>query len=129
MSKLVHTLRAANQRVGGEIVKATGLTPAQYLALEALLANGSCSQAIITYATGIDRSTLTPVLKRMAAKDWITVAGDPEDARAHIVSLTKVGAKVARTAVPKVEKIIASLTADVGEKLPEDLRKVAYANV
>jgi len=69
------------------------MTPRQLTVLEAL-AGGPLIQDIIVRVTGIDRSTLGDMLRRLERRGWIVRRTHRADARAKMVALTSEGQRV-----------------------------------
>jgi DNA-binding MarR family transcriptional regulator len=90
-----------------------GLTPRQYVVLLTVSLNKGLSQTQLVELTGIDRSTVAGVVRRMTDKGLLQRRRTRDDARAYAVSLTGEGAKLLKTYDPMVrrvdERILASL--------------------
>lgn len=67
------------------------LTYPQYLAMLYLWENKEASVDEIGGALMLDSGTLTPLLKRLQAKGFLTRARDPKDERRCVISLTEEG--------------------------------------
>lgn len=89
------------------------LTARQYAVLFALAHSEGMSQSRLVDATGIDRSTMADIVRRMLKKGIIQRKRDKDDARAYDVKITEEGLKLFRTVTPIVhrieEKLLASL--------------------
>ncbi len=85
------------------------MTPRQYAVLITVEANEDISQTGLVEATGIDRSTLADVVRRLAARGWLARKRTKQDARMYAVRLTAKG-KVAldrvRPAAKKADEIV-----------------------
>lgn len=87
----------------------TTITVPQAIVLEAVRANEGATQTALVGATGIDRSTMADIIKRMKAKNWVDRRRTKQDARAYAVKITPEGAKqlaLAKTAASKAEKAL-----------------------
>jgi len=87
---IVFLLAKAYQKAHGNLKKrlnAYGLTPIQYLILEALEEQDALSAGDIGKRLVLDNATLSGVLDRLAERDWIIKQTDPNDKRLLRVSL------------------------------------------
>jgi DNA-binding MarR family transcriptional regulator len=130
----VHLLHRAGQ-CAGDIFQAEmsdgGLTPRQYAVLHTVSHNEGLSQTSLVDKTGIDRSTLADIIRRMLKKGLLARRRTKEDARAYAVKLTDEGWRVLRSAEPVArrvdERILATLSANERERLLQDLNKIVRA--
>jgi MarR family transcriptional regulator, temperature-dependent positive regulator of motility len=86
-------------------MKINGLTPRQLAVLMAVAQNEGLSQTGIVGHTGIDRSTLADIVRRLKKKGLLQRRRAPLDQRAYIVKLTDEGRRVLRIAEPLAKKI------------------------
>lgn len=96
-----HLIRRCQQYYGDLYAREAGsqeLTKQQFTVLAALEHNEGVSQTALVEMTGIDRSTLAEMVRRMLEKDLITRERTEEDARANSVSITPAGRKALRSA-------------------------------
>lgn len=104
----VHMLHRAGQ-CAGEVFHAemqTGdLTPRQYAVLLTVSNNEGISQTGLVEHTGIDRSTLADIVRRMLKKGLLQRRRTKEDARAYAVKLTEEGRRVLRQADPVTQRV------------------------
>lgn len=102
-SSAVHLLHRAGQ-CAGDIFSAEmsseGLTPRQYAVLVTVSRNEGLSQTDLVGKTGIDRSTLADIIRRMLRKGLIQRRRTKEDARAYSVRLTEHGWSALNSAEP-----------------------------
>lgn len=99
----VHLLHRAHQAVDHLFdagMKANGLTARQLAVLVTVSQNEGLSQTDIVERTGVDRSTLADVVKRLKRKGLLQRRRAKEDARAYAVTLTEQGKQVLRAAEP-----------------------------
>ena len=68
-----------------------GITPRQYAVLRTLAAQKDVSQTDISDATGIDRSTLADIVRRLVVKKLVERKRTQNDARMYAVRLTDAG--------------------------------------
>ncbi|MCK9911289.1 MarR family transcriptional regulator, partial [Microbacteriaceae bacterium K1510] len=76
------------------------LTPRQYAVLVAVAQNEGVSQTLLVEKTGVDRSTLADIVRRMLKKGLLQRRRTKEDARAYSVKLTDEGWRVLKAADP-----------------------------
>src|SRR5262245_15904088 len=97
----IHLLHRASQVVEEIFATEVGierLTPRQLAVLVAVAENEGLSQNDLVGRTGVDRSTLADIVKRLKGKGLLQRRRTKEDARAYAVKLTDEGRKVLRTA-------------------------------
>jgi DNA-binding MarR family transcriptional regulator len=104
----IHLLHRAGQCAGDIFhaeMKVDGLTPRQLAVLVTVSNNEGLSQTGLVDRTGIDRSTLADIVRRMQRKGLLQRRRTKEDARAYAVKLTDEGRKVLRTAEPLAKRV------------------------
>jgi len=85
-------LRRATQVIYASWHQRSGdLTPVQFAVLQVLDARGSLDQTTLGSLAAVDRSTLTPLLDRLASRGLLTKATDPANRRRQLVTLTPTG--------------------------------------
>ena len=97
----LHLLHRASQRADELFIASTGksdLRPRQYAVLRVLAKNQDISQTDIVEATGIDRSTLADIVRRLVSKGLVKRNRTKEDARMYEVRLTASGQNALATA-------------------------------
>ena len=112
----IHLLHRAGQcasDIFSEEVQTGDLTPRQYAVLLTVSQNEGLSQTDLVERTGIDRSTLADIIRRMLKKGFVHRRRTKEDARAYAVRLTSDGWDALRRAEPAAlhadERILAGL--------------------
>lgn len=104
------------------------ITPRQFAVLVTVSQHEGLSQTHLVERTGIDRSTLADIVRRMLKKGLLQRRRTRDDARAYAVKLTDEGWRVLKSADPlarKVdEKILSCLPAGQREKLLQDLNAI-----
>ena len=106
-TSLSFSLRRASQVVDAvltEILGALGITPSQVSVLQAVGAFPECSQQKLVDVTGIDRSTIADVVKRLVKCGLIARRRTKQDARVYALKLTAEGERVMREGSKAVEK-------------------------
>jgi DNA-binding MarR family transcriptional regulator len=86
-------------------MKVDGLTPRQLAVLVTVSNNEGLSQTGLVDRTGIDRSTLADIVRRMQRKGLLQRRRTKEDARAYAVKLTEEGRRILRTAEPLAKRV------------------------
>jgi DNA-binding MarR family transcriptional regulator len=96
-----HLLRRLQQFYGELYARETSekdLTKQQYLALSALEYHDGVSQTTLVELTGIDRSTLAEMIRRLLARGLLSRKRTEEDQRANAVAITQSGRRALRMA-------------------------------
>jgi DNA-binding MarR family transcriptional regulator len=96
-----HLIRRCAQYFGDLYAHEAGtsdLTKQQYTLLSALEHNDGVSQTALVDITGIDRSTLAEMVRRMLDKGLLSRERTEEDQRANAVAISQSGRKALRTA-------------------------------
>jgi DNA-binding MarR family transcriptional regulator len=107
-----HLIRRCAQYFGDLYAHEAGtsdLTKQQYTLLSALEHNDGVSQTALVDITGIDRSTLAEMVRRMLDKGLLSRERTEEDQRANAVAISQSGRKAlrtARTASERAEKAL-----------------------
>ncbi|MGE0850379.1 MAG: MarR family winged helix-turn-helix transcriptional regulator [Hyphomicrobiaceae bacterium] len=101
------------------------LTPRQLAVLTTVAQNEGVSQTRLVDRTGIDRSTLADIVRRMQRKGLLQRRRTKEDARAYAVKLTDEGRRLLRLAEPLAkrvdDRILEALPARQREQFVNDL--------
>jgi DNA-binding MarR family transcriptional regulator len=104
------------------------LTPRQYAVLYTVANNEGVSQTGLVERTGIDRSTLADIVRRMQRKGLLQRRRTKEDARAYAVKLTEEGRRLLRSADPAArrvdERILEVLPGKQREQFMEELQSI-----
>jgi DNA-binding MarR family transcriptional regulator len=107
-SSALHMLHRASQAADEMFaVETTGadLTPRQFAVLAALETLESASQTQIVDATGIDRSTLADIVKRLVKRGLVNRRRSRSDARAYVVRLTPEGRDMLLATKPAAQRV------------------------
>jgi MarR family transcriptional regulator, temperature-dependent positive regulator of motility len=130
----IHQLHRAGQCAADIFQAAMGLddlTPRQYAVLLTVSQNEGLSQTQLVERTGIDRSTLADIVRRMLKKGLLSRRRTKEDARAYAVRLTDEGWKSLRVADPVArrvdERILSAIPAAQRERFLSDLSTIVTA--
>ncbi|MGL4396572.1 MAG: MarR family winged helix-turn-helix transcriptional regulator [Hyphomicrobium sp.] len=107
------------------------LTPRQYAVLVTVSQNEGLSQTHLVDKTGIDRSTLADIVRRMLKKGLLQRRRTREDARAYAVKLSDEGWRVLKSADPLARKvddrILAALPTGQRDRFLQDLNAIVQA--
>jgi DNA-binding MarR family transcriptional regulator len=129
-----HLLRRAHQvsvELFVEEVGEDGPTPQQFALLLCARQNPGASQAELVKLTGIDRSTLAEMARRLVARRLLARKKDKTDGRANALRITAAGTRVVEHALPKVarsqERVLALLPPAKRKALIEVLRLMVEA--
>ncbi len=102
-----HLLRRCYQYHGDLFQRETGardLTKQQFMLLSALEHNDGASQTDLVEITGIDRSTLAEMVRRMRDRGLLMRERTEDDMRANAVNITFTGRKAVKAARAAAEK-------------------------
>ena len=102
-----HLIRLCQQRavdLFSEEVGEDGPNPRQFAVLVNVLKTPGMSQTALVEASGIDRSTLTEVLRRMIARDLISKSRTAADLRANALFITDRGRDMLAAALDAAER-------------------------
>lgn len=119
---LMHLLHRASQ-IADELFAGgsnrLNLTPRQFIVLAAIAQNEGLRQSNIVQETGVDRSTVADIVRRMMQNGLIAKERSMLDGRANAVNLTAQGRSVMKTGTLKEQQTNQTLL----EKLaPEERR-------
>ena len=130
----IHLLHRAGQCAGDIFateIGETDLTPRQYAVLFTVSQNEGLSQTDLVDQTGVDRSTLADIVRRMLKKGLLQRRRTKEDARAYAVKLTEEGWRVLKAAEPVIKRVdyrvLSSLPSKQREQLLGDLHAIVTA--
>ena len=112
----IHLLHRAGQCAGdvfAQKVKNAGLTPRQYAILRTVANYEGLNQTDLVARTGVDRSTLADIIRRMLVKGLIYRVRKLHDARAYSVYVTDKGKEILHQVAPAAadadRKLLAAL--------------------
>ena len=112
-----HLFRRCQQYLGDVYARKTpemNLTRQQYLVLSVLDHEDGMSQTALVDVTGIDRSTLAEMIRRLLPRGFVARKQAENDARANVVTITVAGRRALKSARPAAE----SAEREVLEALP-----------
>src|SRR5262245_29492434 len=102
---LLHRAYQAVDQVFDSGMQTNGLTARQLAVLVTVGQNEGLSQTGLVDRTGIDRSTLADLVKRLTRKGLLHRRRTKQDTRAYAVKLTEEGRQVLRTAEPLAKRV------------------------
>lgn len=127
----IHLLHRAGQCAAEIFQSEMGggdLTPRQYAVLVTVSQNEGLSQTQLVERTGIDRSTLADIVRRMLKKGLLQRRRTKEDARAYAVKLTEEGWRALKAADPIAkrvdDKVLATLPSQQRDRFLTDLNSI-----
>lgn len=91
------------------------LSPGRFAILSVINENPGINQTALSYATGRDKSTLTPALKDLEKRGFVSRERSSVDRRAYTLNLTDLGRKHLRELTVHAEAHDRALDAIVGE--------------
>jgi DNA-binding MarR family transcriptional regulator len=118
----IHLLHRASQAVELAFdtwAGSSNLTPRQLAVLMTIDEHEGLSQTDITERTGIDRSTLAEIVRRLKGKGLVQRRRTKEDARTYAVKLTDEGRRMLRAVLP----IAAGVDRNILAALPAERRE------
>ncbi len=128
---LLHRVGQCASDIFQDELGAEDLTPRQYAVLVAVSQSEGLSQTQLVEKTGVDRSTLADIVRRMLKKGLLQRRRTKGDARAYAVKLTDEGRRVLKLADPLAkrvdEKILAVLPSQQRERFLQDLNAIVDA--
>lgn len=114
----LHLLHRAGQRADELFARQVGksdLTPRQYAVLRAVARTEDLSQTALVDITGIDRSTLADIVRRLVSRGLLQRKRTRQDARMYAVRLTAAGRAAIASAEPAAaateEALLSALSA------------------
>jgi len=103
---VVHLLHRATQVADSVFTRTVRtLTPRQFAILKAVAAFEGLSQTDVMLATGIDRSTVSSMMRSLVKRGYLARKRIKADARTYAVRLTDAGRRVLDGAKPMAEKV------------------------
>jgi MarR family transcriptional regulator, temperature-dependent positive regulator of motility len=102
---LLHRAYQAVKRVFAVGMQTNGLTARQLAVLVAVAENEGLSQIDLVERTGIDRSTMADVVRRLKGRGLLQRKRTKEDARVYAVKLTEDGKRMLRSVEPLARRI------------------------
>ena len=120
----LHVLHRAGQTAQEIFASAAGsldLTPRQLIVLSPIHDNPKCNQTAIVQNTGIDRSTIAELIRRLEKRNLVLRKRSKTDARSYVVDLTEQGRTILKRGVPLAAKVDDAVLTVLGAKSRKDL--------
>jgi DNA-binding MarR family transcriptional regulator len=114
-----HLLHRASQRADQLFEKEAGnggLTPRQFAVLLAVREAADPSQTDLVAATGIDRSTIADLVRRLVNKGLLQRQRSRSDARAYVVRLSGSGRGALKSMQSKAARVDSALLTGLGNE-------------
>jgi len=109
----------------------TGLTPRQFAVMKAIANSEEPSQTVLVDKTGIDRSTMADIVRRLTARGLVQRRRTRRDARMYAVRLTDRGEGALKQAEPAArttdERILSALTPSQRDTFIRSLSRIVSA--
>ncbi len=125
-SSALHLLHRAGQ-IADELftlhIGASDLTPRQYEVLRAISLTNEPSQTQLVELTGIDRSTLADIVRRLVDRGLVMRKRTRHDARMYALRLSDKGVTTMREAAPAVDQTDERLLSAIPQRDREDFIK------
>jgi DNA-binding MarR family transcriptional regulator len=134
MSSALHLLHRAGQcadEMFAGSVGEMGLTPRQFAVMTAIANSEEPSQTTLVERTGIDRSTMADIVRRLTSRGLVQRRRTRRDARRYAVRLTDKGEGTLRLAEPAArttdEKILSALAPTQRDAFLRSLSRIVLA--
>ncbi len=130
-ASILHLLHRAGQCADEMFLLNMGqnkLTPRQFEVLKAVQTSTTPSQTLLVELTGIDRSTLADIVRRLVDRGLLVRSRTRRDARMYEVNLTAAGTALLSAAEPVVqrtnERLLSSLSTSQREAVAAALAQI-----
>jgi DNA-binding MarR family transcriptional regulator len=96
-ASLLHLLHRASQAADDAFERSDpAVTARQFVVLQAVSQSQGCSQTELVAMTGVDRSTMADVMRRLQKRGFLRRRRRKDDERAYVINLTDRGADIVR---------------------------------
>lgn len=122
----LHLLHRAGQRAEEMFAKALdgqSLTVRQFVVLSIVSGEENLSQNLICEKTGIDRSTMADIVKRLVTRGWLSRRRSRRDARMYAIRLTDSGRGELERATPVAVSVDTEIVSGLNSKQRQDLNQ------
>jgi DNA-binding MarR family transcriptional regulator len=124
VANLIHRVQQCTDDAFAKEARDIDLTQRQLIVLEAISTMPGASQSRLCEATGIDRSTLAEIMRRMVLKRVVARRRSREDARTYVIELAEAGRDMLRQAYPIATKVEQRITDILGSRKTEELARM-----
>jgi DNA-binding MarR family transcriptional regulator len=134
LPSVLHLLHRAGQRADNIFARQAGiaLTLRQFMILQVVAEASGPSQIDVVRATGIDRSSVSNLVKRLVGFGWLQRRRTKRDTRAYAVRLTQEGRRILALGIPAVrateEFLLSSFSAAQRRAVLRGLITLAFGN-
>jgi DNA-binding MarR family transcriptional regulator len=134
LSSVLHLLHRAGQRADNIFSRQAGiaLTLRQFMILQVIAEASGPSQVDVVRATGIDRSSVSDLVKRLVSFGWLKRRRTKRDARTYAVRLTQEGRRILALGIPAAlateEFLLSSFSAAQRRAVLRGLITLAFGN-
>ena len=121
---ILHLLHRATQIGADRFSRELGdtdCTPRQLVVLAAIAAKEGSSQTQIVEMTGVDRSTLADIMRRLLKRGLISRRRTRQDARAYAITLTPQGRRMLELGRPALARVETEMLAPIPIKRRAEL--------
>ncbi len=118
--RLIHQLSQCADDLFCNAIQRSNLTPRQYTVLEEIGINDGISNTGLVEQTGIDRSTMTGIVRRLQSKKLVTRRRTKRDARLYSTTITNKG----RELLNDIQPIAKDIDAEILATIPTGLGRV-----
>ena len=116
LGRIAHLIHRAGQQADELFTRSvgrSGLTARQLSVLATVAGLDHPSQTQLCAATGIDRSTMADLIRRLVKRGWLSRRRTPRDARTYAISLTVEGQRILDKVLPIATTVDAALICDL----------------
>jgi DNA-binding MarR family transcriptional regulator len=106
------------------VLKALGITPAQFSVLRVIAANPGISQVRVAEALAIERARLVQMIDSLEAGGHVERTRSATDRRSHALRLTETGAVLVERTHGPLEAHQRNIVARIGARETEELRRI-----
>jgi DNA-binding MarR family transcriptional regulator len=94
-----------NQAIYSRLCVDPRMTSVQFAVMYVLEKHGPCSLALVGRKAGIDAATTRDVVKRLEAREFVSMGPDPADRRKVVVALEPAGAAMLDAMRPQSQRV------------------------
>ena len=116
LGRIAHLIHRAGQQADELFTRSvgrSGITARQLSVLATVAGLDHPSQTKLCAATGIDRSTMADIVRRLVKRGWLSRRRTPRDARTYAISLTIEGQRILDQVLPIATTVDAALISEL----------------
>jgi DNA-binding MarR family transcriptional regulator len=122
---LIHRVAQAASVVFKAETSEHDITERRFAVLAMVLSEADLSQTDIVIRTGIDRSTVSNVIKELVARKYVTRKRSKIDSRAYVVNITDAGRQLMQSVAPAAARVDRYLATIFSPRTLRELQKIA----